>query len=79
MWVRIIHLTMAPTHGSFLSFLEMDKTAEAHSLQIYDYLSQIHSETNAFLLIVKHNTKRPHRSDVIALSSSSSDRRIEST
>ena len=51
-WVRITHLTMAPTphiselkyactQGTFLSFFEMDKTAGAYSLQIYDYLSQI--------------------------------------
>ena len=38
-WVRIIHLTMAPTHGTFPSFLEMDKTAGAYSLQIYDYFT----------------------------------------
>ena len=48
-WVRIIHLTMAPTwhiselkyaptHGTFPSFLEMDKTAGAYALQIYDQL-----------------------------------------
>ena len=40
-WVRIIHLTMAPTHGTFPSFFEMDKTAGAYSLHIYDYLRQI--------------------------------------
>ena len=48
-WVRIINLAMAPTRhiselkyvptqGTFPSFLEMDKTAGAYSLQIYDYL-----------------------------------------
>ena len=31
-------------HGTFLSFLKIDKTAGAYSLQIYDYLSQIQSE-----------------------------------
>ena len=44
-WVRIIPLTMAPTrhiseliyaptHGTFPSFWEMDKTGDAYSLQI---------------------------------------------
>ena len=48
MWVRIIHLTMAPTphiselkyaptHGTFPSFLEIYKIEGAYSLQIYDY------------------------------------------
>ena len=74
MWVRIIHLTMsptrhisewkyAPTHGTFLSFFEMDKTAYAYSLQIYDYLSQIQRNTKAFLLIVRHNTEETPISD----------------
>ena len=31
--------------GTFPSFLEIDKTAGAYSLQIYDYLSQIQRET----------------------------------
>ena len=36
---------------------EMDKTAGAYSLQIYDYLSQIQRyRAKAFLLIVRHNT-----------------------
>ena len=50
--VRIIHLTMAPTrhiselkyaptYDTFPSFFVMDKTADAYSLQICDYLSQI--------------------------------------
>ena len=67
-------LTMAPhteyfrvkirTHtGTFPSFLEIDETAGAYSLQIYDYLSQIQRETNAFLLIVRHNTEGPPFSD----------------
>ena len=50
-------------HGTFPSFLEMDKTAGAYSLQIYDYLSQIQSETKAFLLIVRHNNEGPPISD----------------
>ena len=73
-WVRIILLAMAhtlhiselkyaPTHGTFLSFLEMDKIAGGYSVQIYDYLSQIQRETNAFLLIVRHNTEGPPISD----------------
>ena len=68
--VHIIHLTMAPTrhiselkyattHGIFPSFLEIDKTPCAYSLQIYDYLSQIQLEMKAFLLIVRHNTEYP--------------------
>ena len=72
--MRIIHLTMAPTrhisdlkyaptHGVFPSFLEMDKTTAAYSLQIYDYLIQIQRETKAFLLIVRHNTEGPPISD----------------
>ena len=43
---------MASTHGTFPSFLEMEKTAGASSLEIYDYLRQIQRETMAFLLIV---------------------------
>ena len=38
------------TH-TFPSFLEIDKTAVAYSLHIYDYLSQIQRETKVFLLI----------------------------
>ena len=41
----------------FQVFLEIDKTAGAYSLQIYDYLSQIQRETKAFLLIVRHNSE----------------------
>ena len=48
-----------PAHGIFPSFLEMDKTSGAYSLQIYDYLSQIQRETKAFLLIVRHTTEGP--------------------
>ena len=73
-WVRIIHLTMTPTrhiselkyartHGTFPNILETDKTAGDHSLQIYDYLSQIQRETKSFLLIVRHNTEWPPISD----------------
>ena len=72
--VRIIHLTMGPTrhiselkykpkHGTFPSFLEIDKTAGAYSLHIYAYLSVIQRETKAFLLIVRHNTEGPLISD----------------
>ena len=72
-----------PTHGTFPSFLEMDKTAGAYLLQFYDYLIQIQRETKAFLLIARHKTEGPRQyltgSDVIAVSFSSSDRRIHST
>ena len=48
-WMRILTHKMcrvwvpwfneyAPTHGKFLSFLKIDQTAGAFSLQIYDYL-----------------------------------------
>ena len=77
---------MAPTHGTFPRFLEMEKTAGLYSLQIYDYLSQIQRETMVFLLIVMHNTEGPPigniwlvYTDVIAGSFSSLDHRIEST
>ena len=43
----------------FRIFLEMDKTAGAYSLQIYDYLSHIQRERMAFLVIVTHNTEGP--------------------
>ena len=69
-WVRILTLKYAvceliirTQHGTLPSFLEIDKTAGAYSLQIYDYLSQIQSETKAFLLIVRHNTEGPPFSD----------------
>ena len=92
-WVRIIHLTMAPTlhifelkyaptHGTFPSFLEMDKTAGAYSLQIYNYLNRIQLKTKAFLLIIGHNSEDCQYltgSDVIECSFSSSDLRIDST
>ena len=39
------------------------QTACAYSLQIYDYLSQKQRETQAFLLIVTHNTEGPPFSD----------------
>ena len=48
----------------FHVFLEIDKTAGAYSVQIYDYLSQIQRETKAFLLIVRHNTEKPPFSDL---------------
>ena len=52
------------THTAYFRvFLEMDKTAGAHSIQIYDYLSQIQRKTKAFLLIVGHNTEGPPISD----------------
>ena len=53
------------THTRHISdfFFEMDKTADAYSLAIYDYLSQIHSKTKAFLIIVRHNTEGPPISD----------------
>ena len=56
-------LKYAPTHGTFPSFLEMNKTAGAYSLQIYDYLNQIQRETKAFLQIVRHNTDGQPLSD----------------
>ena len=61
-WHHTLHISdlkYAPTHGTFPSFLEIDKTAGAYWLQIYDYLSQIQRETYAFLLIVWHNTEGP--------------------
>ena len=61
-WHHTLHISelkYAPTHGTFPNFLEIDKTAGAYSLQIYDYLRQIQRETNAFLLIVRHNTEGP--------------------
>ena len=65
--LHISELKYAPTHGTFPSYLEIDKTAGAYSSQIYDYLSQIQHETNAFLLIVRHNTEVPPFSDWHAL------------
>ena len=50
-------LKYSPTHGTFPSVLDIDETAGAYSLQIYDYLSQIPGETKAFRLIVRHNTE----------------------
>ena len=61
--LHISELKYVPTHGTFPSFLVVDKTAGAYSLQIYDYLSQIQRETNAFLLLVRHNTEGPPFSD----------------
>ena len=61
-WHHTLHISelkYAPTHGTFPSFLEIDKTAGAYSLQIYNYLSRIQSETKAFLIIVRHNTEGP--------------------
>ena len=57
--LHISELKYAPTHGTFPSFWEIDKTSGAYSLQIYDYLSKIQRETNAFLLIDRHNTEGP--------------------
>ena len=65
-WHHTLHISelkYVPTHGTFLIFLEIAKTAGAYSLQIYDYLSQIQRETNAFLLKVRHNTEGPPFSD----------------
>ena len=61
--LHISELKYAPTHGTYPSFLEIDKTAGAYSLQIYDNLSQIQRETKAFVLIVRHNTEGPPFSD----------------
>ena len=62
-WHHTPHISelkyLRTTHGTFPRFLEIDKTAGAYSLQIYDYLSQIQRETNAFLLIVRHNIEGP--------------------
>ena len=60
---HISKLKHAPTHGTFPSFLEMDKTACAYSLKIYDYLSKIQRETKAFLIIFRDNTEGPPLSD----------------
>ena len=64
-WQRVnFRVKYAPTHGTFPSFLEIDKTAGAYSLQIYDYISQIQAFlTKAFLLIVRHNPEWPPFSD----------------
>ena len=43
-WHHTLHISelkYALTHGTFPSFLEIDKTAGAYSLQVWDYLSQI--------------------------------------
>ena len=61
--LHISELKYAPTHGTFPSFLEIDKSAGAYSLQICDYLSQTQCETNSFLLIVRCNTEGPPFSD----------------
>ena len=61
-WYHTLHISelkYAPTHGTFPSFLEIDTTAGAYSLQICDYLSQIQRETKSFLQIVRHNTEGP--------------------
>ena len=50
---------MRTQHGTLPIFLEIDKTAGANSLQIYDYLSQIQRETKVFLLLVRHNPEGP--------------------
>ena len=62
-WVPWFNEYYAATHGTFPSFLEIDKTTGAYSLQIYAYLSPIQSETKAFLLIVRHSTEGPPISD----------------
>ena len=54
---HISKLKYALPHGTFPSFLEIDKTAGADSLQIYDYLSQIQRETKVFRLIVRQDTE----------------------
>ena len=61
--LHISELKYAHTHGTFPSFLETDKTAGAYSHQIYNNLSQIQRETNAFLQIFRHNTEGPPFSD----------------
>ena len=50
-------------HCTLPSFLEVYKTAGTYSLHIDDNLSQIQRETNAFLLIVRHNTEGPPFAD----------------
>ena len=50
-------LNRGSAQGIFPSFLEMEKTAGAYLLVIYDYLRQIQRMTKAFLLIVRHNTE----------------------
>ena len=40
---HISQLKYAPTHGTFQSFLEFDKTTAAYSLQIYYYLTLLTS------------------------------------
>ena len=62
-WVRILKWIIPTQHGTLPSFLEIDKTAGAYSLQIWDYLSQIQRETKAFLLIARHNTEGQQFSD----------------
>ena len=65
-WYHTLHISelkYAPRHDTFPSFLKIYKTAGTYSLQIDDNLSQIQSETNAFLLIVRHNTEGPPIAD----------------
>ena len=61
--MHISELKYAPKLGKFPSFLEINKTPGAYSLQIYNYLSHKQRETNAFQLRVRHNTEGPPFSD----------------
>ena len=54
---------MNNTHPTFPSFLEIYKTAGTYSIHIDDNLSQIQRETNAFLLLARHNTEIPPFAD----------------
>ena len=64
-WHHTLHISelkYATIHAHtahFRVFLEIDKTAGACTLQIYDYLSQVQRETKAFLIIVRDNTEGP--------------------
>ena len=85
----VSELKYAPTHGTFPSFLEIDKTASAYSLQIYDYLRQIQTARDEYISANSQTQHRRHNTEdtilndrhfltVIASSFSSSDWRIES-
>ena len=61
--LHISELKYAPNTAHFPVFLEIYKTTGTYSLHIDDNLSQIQRETNAFLLLVTHNTEIPPFAD----------------
>ena len=58
MWVPGLNKSYAPTHGIFPSFLQMDKTAGAYSLQYSNSLTKEHPSS-----LVRHSTKGPPTSN----------------